>query len=65
MKLEDIFPFEYSGGGYFRQKGIPVGETAAILHGNEAAEFVFLATVAAYSFETFTIQDWKERKASK
>jgi hypothetical protein len=27
-KLEDIFNYEYAGGGYFREKGIKKGDTA-------------------------------------
>lgn len=42
----DLFPFEYAGGGYFRQKGIPVGEKAEIIHGMKAIEFATAAAVA-------------------
>ena len=37
-KLEDIFNYEYAGGGYFREKGIKKGDTAKILHGMQAIE---------------------------
>lgn len=40
-KLEDIFPFEYKSGGYFRLKGVPKKKKAPILHGEEAIEFVY------------------------
>jgi hypothetical protein len=32
------FPFEYIGGGYWRKRGVPRGEKAEILHGDEAIE---------------------------
>jgi len=28
--LADLFPFEYTGGGYFRRRGVPKGESADI-----------------------------------
>jgi hypothetical protein len=40
-KLEDIFPFEYKSGGYFRLKGVPKKKKAPILHGEEAIGFVY------------------------
>lgn len=39
--LDELFPFEYSGGGYFRRKGVPVNQTAEILHGHQAVEFLY------------------------
>lgn len=39
--LDDVFPFEYKGGGYFRRKGIPKGVTAEILHGQQAIEYLY------------------------
>ena len=39
--FEHIFPFDYVGGGYFRRKGVPKGETAETLHGMDAARLVF------------------------
>ena len=39
--LDDVFPFEYQGGGYFRRKGIPKGVTAEILHGQQAIEYLY------------------------
>jgi hypothetical protein len=32
------FPYSYVGGGYFRRKGVPVGQKAEIVHGMEAIE---------------------------
>jgi hypothetical protein len=40
-ELKDVFPFEYAGGGYFREKGVPNGEKAKIIHGMEAVKLVF------------------------
>lgn len=37
--LNEIFPFEYKGGGYFRLKGVPKEKKAPILHGEEAIIF--------------------------
>jgi len=39
-EIRKLFPFEYSGGGYFRLKGVPKGEPAKILHGEEAIKFL-------------------------
>jgi hypothetical protein len=41
LKLEDIFPYEYVGGGYFRKKDVPIGKKADMLHGIEAIKFLF------------------------
>ena len=41
MELKDLFPYEYSGGGYFREKGVPKGKTAEILHGMEAIKYLY------------------------
>ena len=40
-ELDELFPFEYRGGGYFRLKGVPVGKNAEILHGMEAVEYLY------------------------
>ncbi len=32
------FPYEYVGGGWFREKDVPLGETAKIVHGMDALE---------------------------
>ena len=37
---QDIFPFEYVGGGYFRRKGVPKGTPAEILHGEQAIAYL-------------------------
>jgi hypothetical protein len=43
-KLQEVseealgFPFEYVGGGYWRKRGVPRGEKAETLHGDEAIE---------------------------
>lgn len=39
--LDEVFPFVYAGGGYFRQKGVKKGQPAPILHGREAVEFLY------------------------
>ena len=41
--LDELFPFEYSGGGYFRRKGVPKGDVADILHGMQAVEYLYAA----------------------
>ena len=40
-QLAKLFPFEYSGGGYFREKGIAKGVSAEMFHGQEAIEYLF------------------------
>ena len=40
-KLKELFPYEYVGGGYFREKGTPQGEKAEIIHGMEAIKYLF------------------------
>ena len=40
-KLEDVFPFEYKSGGFFRLRGVPKKVKAPILHGEEAIEFLY------------------------
>jgi len=37
----NLFPFEYRGGGYFRLKGVPKGVDAEILHGMQAVEYLY------------------------
>lgn len=41
VKLEDVFPYEYVSGGYFRRKGIKRGKIANIIHGMEAINILF------------------------
>lgn len=43
---DDVFPFEYVGGGHFRRAGVPKGEPAETLHGEQVAEFVRAALTA-------------------
>ncbi len=31
-----MFDFDYEGGGFWRKHGVPIGEKAEVLHGNEA-----------------------------
>ncbi len=40
LNLNEVFPFEYAGGGYFREKNPKKGEKAKILHGMDAIIFV-------------------------
>lgn len=40
LNLKEIFPFEYAGGGYFREKNPKKGEKPKILHGMDAIIFV-------------------------
>jgi len=40
-KLAKLFPFEYVGGGYFRQKGVPVKSSAPTLHADQAIEYLY------------------------
>lgn len=35
------FPFQYVGGGYFRERGVPKGKEAKMLHGMEAVAYAF------------------------
>jgi hypothetical protein len=39
--LEEIFPYEYVGGGYFRKKGVAKGDKADIIHGPEVPKFIY------------------------
>jgi len=39
--LGKLFPFVYSGGGYFRHKDVPVGTSAEILHGMDAIKYIY------------------------
>ena len=39
--LEELFPFTYCGGGYFRETNVPKGKTAKTLHGHEAVKFLY------------------------
>ena len=38
--FRNVFPFEYSGGGYFRKKGVKKGVRAEILHGEQAINYI-------------------------
>ncbi len=40
IKRDDIFPFEYISTGYFRRKGVPVGEKAEMLHGMQVVDYL-------------------------
>jgi hypothetical protein len=40
-ELSTVFPYEYSGGGYFRKKHCDKGESAPILHGMQALEYLY------------------------
>lgn len=44
---DDPFPYEYRGAGYFRRKGVAVGEAAHIVHAPTAMEFLKAQLVAA------------------
>ena len=39
--MEKLFPFEYQGGGYFRRRGVPNGEPAEMLHGEQAMRYLY------------------------
>lgn len=39
--LDVLFPFDYEGGGYFRQKGVAKYVKAEVLHGMEAVEYLY------------------------
>lgn len=49
--FDEVFPFEYQGGGYFRRRGVPRGETAEVLHGEHVARFVYDALTAELAAE--------------
>lgn len=38
--LEYLTSFEYTGGGYYRKKGVPRGESADMLHGSEIQQLL-------------------------
>ncbi len=40
-ELKELFPYEYVSTGYFRQKGVPKGESAELLHGMQAIEYLY------------------------
>ena len=40
-KLDELFPFVYKGGGYFREKNAPIGVSGEMLHGREAVEYLY------------------------
>jgi hypothetical protein len=39
----DLFPFVYVGGGYFRRAGVPRGDVAEMLHGQQVVEYLLAA----------------------
>jgi hypothetical protein len=50
--LEDIkssFRFEYVGGGYFRDKRVPQGTKADVLHGSEILDEFCAEVIKRYS----------------
>ena len=38
--MDEIFPFEYVGGGYFRRKKVQKGVAAEMLHGQEVPQYI-------------------------
>ena len=38
---KELFPFEYRGGGYFRETEVPNGKHAIILHGEQALQYFY------------------------
>lgn len=46
--IEELFPFEYQGGGYFRKRNVKKGEAADILHGREAIQYLYDAIKQNY-----------------
>lgn len=48
-RYADQFPFDYVGGGYWRERGIPKGVPAKIIHGREALmeALIFIQSQAA------------------
>lgn len=38
---DDVFPYVYVGGGYFRKKDISKGEKADVLHGMQAVQYLY------------------------
>jgi hypothetical protein len=51
IKLDEVFPWEYKGGGYFRKRGVKKGEKAEMLHGKEVAEYMFKRMKMAFRGE--------------
>lgn len=47
--IDELFPFEYMGGGYFRQKGIKKGDQAPTLHGKQVAQYLHEKIMIAFS----------------
>lgn len=41
MKLNELFPYQYVGGGYFRRKKVPKGKSAKVLHGEQAIQYLY------------------------
>ena len=41
IELNELFPFYYLAGGYFRKKGVKKGVKAELLHGMEAIEYIY------------------------
>lgn len=50
------FPYEYVGGGWFRERGKPRGAKASMIHGDEAIE-------KAFEFVDEELLDWAEATA--
>lgn len=46
-KFEDLFPFEYVAGGYYRAVGYPVGQQAPMLRGMNAIRYLHAAMTGA------------------
>jgi hypothetical protein len=40
-KLSEVFPFTYVAGGFFRKKGVPIGQKAEGLDGMKAIEYLY------------------------
>jgi len=39
--LRKLFKYEYVGGGYFRERNVPKGTNAKILHGEQAIHYLY------------------------
>ncbi len=48
-KVRSEFRFEYVGGGYFRDKNVPNGVKADMVHGNEILEEFCSELIEQYS----------------
>jgi len=38
--LDKIFPYEYIGGGYFRERGVPKNIKAKMIHGDAVPKYI-------------------------